>query len=106
MPFTPASQYAGAFVQASWFAVPHTLQLGARASLAQISPLTLGGRVRDEAPLSDLRRELSGLVSYYRHAHKLRLGLQYSFFDWGARSGKLIHQWAGTSCDLEGQVGF
>jgi hypothetical protein len=107
MPFDPQSTYVGSFVQASAFLIPGRLQLGVRGSIAQISPLTLGGRVRDvPVPVSDLRDEFSAIISYYRKRHDVRLGLQYSVFDWGARSQDAPSGVAEHRGILEAQVGF
>jgi hypothetical protein len=106
MPFDPETTYVGSFVQASAFVVPGRLQIGVRGSIAQISPLTLGGRTRDAVPIGDVRDELSAIVSYYRKRHAMRLGLQYSFFDWGARNGDAPSGVAEHRGILEAQVGF
>ena len=98
--FTPEESYQGGFVQATYFLVPGRYQLGARASFAEVSPLTLGGRHRPaarctiagmdaacELPVSDLRTEFTVLAAYYRYRHGVELTAMYSFLDWASRDG-------------------
>jgi Phosphate-selective porin O and P len=98
--FDPDRWYVGGFVQATYFVLPERLQLGARASRTQVSPILLG-RARDEAPVSDARREWTALVAYRRWGHGLVVRGMYSFLDWEDATGVGEHRVV-----VEGQVGF
>jgi hypothetical protein len=105
-PFEPDDTFLGWFVQASYFVVPSRFQLGARASWTEVSPLTLAGRTRSAPPVSDTARELSAIISYYRHAHSIELTAMYSFIDWGNEDGANPKGVGEQRLIVECQIGF
>ncbi len=102
---TPGGRYMGFYGQASYFVMPERLQLGARYSWAETSPLALGGRKLD-VPQDDERTEISGLVSYYRHEHGIELSAMYSFLDWKNADGPDVKGIGEQRFILEAQVMF
>jgi hypothetical protein len=82
-PFTPEDTLMGWFAQAEYFVWPEHLQVGARVSITDVSPV-LVQRQRTEAdlPIAEEKREYSGLLSYHRFGHGFELSLTYSFIDW------------------------
>jgi hypothetical protein len=94
--FIPRETFSGYFVQASSFLLSRRLLLGLRWSSTELSPLTIGGRVRPPStcvagdgaafscslPFSEQLSELTVLAAHHRFGHGLQLAAQYSLFLW------------------------
>jgi hypothetical protein len=98
VPLVVQNSFRAWFAQLSYFILPERLQVAARASVARVSPLTLGGRVRPETtctfpdgtsstcrlPYADVRSELAATVAYFYSG--LRFSGTYSRYRWSSDS--------------------
>jgi hypothetical protein len=94
--FAPKQRFGGGFAQATYFIPVAHLQVGGRAALAELSPLTVGGRRRPTTtctgpdgmpftctlPLTDERSELTLLVVGHWFGHGVQVTGMYSAFRW------------------------
>jgi hypothetical protein len=101
--FSPRADYAGAFAQLS-YSFRRGLQAAGRLSVTELSPLTVGGRLRPTAtctsldgmtfacrlPYADRRAELSLLAAYSLWDGHLLGALMYSLLNWSATSGDFV----------------
>lgn len=96
VPLPVQNRFRAWFGQVSYFILPERLQVAARASVARVSPLSVGGRVRPEAtctfpdastaachlPYADVRSELAGLVAF--HYSGLRFSGSFARYRWSS----------------------
>ena len=77
--------------QATYFAIPNQLMVGARVSHSRIPLLGVGGRtpssVKDAVPLTDRLFELDALVQLYAPNGYRQLGFQYTLTNFNAEDG-------------------
>jgi hypothetical protein len=98
--FVPRADYAGTFAQVS-YSFAAGFQVGGRVSVTQVSPLTVGGRLRSvttcvgpdgvafdcQVPYADRRAELSLLAAYSLWDGHAVGALMYSLLNWSATTG-------------------
>ncbi len=97
-PLQIQNQFRGWFAQLSYYVLDNRLQIAARASVARISPLTVGGRIRSEAvcsypdgtastcrlPYADARSELVAQIAL--HLSGLRIAGAFARSRWSSDS--------------------
>ena len=95
-PLLMQNRFRGWFAQLSYTILANRLQVAARASVARVSPLTVGGSVRPEntctfpdgtastchLPYADVRSELAALIAV--HLSGLRISGSFARYRWSS----------------------
>jgi hypothetical protein len=107
-PFSPDHNKLGGYVEASYYVLRGRLQVGARASYTELSPVVIGGGAHLDPPKADrdTRTEYSALVLWHRFGNGLELGAMYSFINWGKEVGANPSNLGEHRLIVEGQLAF